>query len=652
MFVPFLFLSLGAFAQPGPKAGGPNTVLFITSVSSEERAFLMQQAFASAWTARDPGVNIFNFRFSAYSFPPSERAYALTGEDLAERLASRSLRLIVAQGDNSIDLAVSLRDKHFPGTPIIGFEATDKMRFFYEKTELLYQLNIHDYTKENLRFAYRIFPKAKQAYLLVRTGPDITSYQSIVEKLQGEYPNLRLTAVMNPTQASVDDVLRSSPEDAFVIILTPGWANAEGRQLVGKELIGFVEDTYGLPAISFIREFLGDGLVGGVGVTARNYGSTVAEMGLALVLDGKVPEAWISSEGLASSFVDHDALLRFGSSANLIPAETEVINPPVSVWVSYRNLIQIGITLLLLAISCLVFYLLWRRKERISLVKANEALERKVEERTKELQVVNEELSAANGNLTLMIRRSEAMQDSVLRNAREVTLGRLAAGIAHELNSPLNAIRSANDAIRFVLDPSREPQSPAPSDQDRLAVLDESSEIVASAVDQVIETIRTVREYATESLTVGESGEVPLRSSVERALFLFKNRLPSSVVLKTDFSDVPKVRGNEAAFIRLWAHLLQNAIQAMSGGGMLSVSIRREGGFAVVSIDDEGEGVSPQVADNLFEPFVTTRPPAEGMGLGLAYCKRIAESAGGTISCAAKGKGTVFIVRIPVAEED
>jgi signal transduction histidine kinase len=138
---------------------------------------------------------------------------------------------------------------------------------------------------------------------------------------------------------------------------------------------------------------------------------------------------------------------------------------------------------------------------------------------------------------------------------------------------------------------------------------------------------------------------------MERALLLFKNRLPIAVILKTDFSDLPKARGDEATFVRLWAHLIQNALQSMSGGGVLLLSIRREGGFAAVSIDDEGDGVSPQVADSLFEPFVTTRPPAEGMGLGLAYCKRVVEAAGGTISWAGKERGTVFTVRIPLVEE-
>ena len=75
---------------------------------------------------------------------------------------------------------------------------------------------------------------------------------------------------------------------------------------------------------------------------------------------------------------------------------------------------------------------------------------------------------------------------------------------------------------------------------------------------------------------------------------------------------------------------------------------RREGGSAVVSVGDEGEGIHPSIAHRMFEPFVTTREKAEGMGLGLAFCKKAIESAGGEIAFEGKERGTVFHVRIPL----
>ena len=149
----------------------------------------------------------------------------------------------------------------------------------------------------------------------------------------------------------------------------------------------------------------------------------------------------------------------------------------------------------------------------------------------------------------------------------------------------------------------------------------------------------------------GHMGKVSLRDSMDRALLLFKNRLPNSIRLETDYQDIPPVLGNESALVRLWTHLIQNALQAMGSGGLLKLTIRRDGNFGIVAVEDEGGGIPPEIVDTLFDPFVTTKPLAEGLGMGLAYCKKIVESMRGTISHSAKGGGTVFTVRIPLDEE-
>jgi signal transduction histidine kinase len=725
------FLALAAFAKVASASPMPNTVLFISSVSSEERAYLMEQGFAAEWQARDPGVAIFNYRFAAFSFSPSKKAFELAAADLDERLRARSLRLIVAQGDPSTDLAVSFRSAYCPNVPIISFEATDQARIKYRDQALLYQYNSHNYAEEMLRFGYRLFPKARRAIIAVNTGSDVTTYPTLVAELQPKYPELRIVVVPNPTWASVEETLRASHKDSFVILLSAGWANAEGRMLLGKELIDSIVSGYGIPVLSFIREFAGSGLVGGVGVAARDYGRAVADLGLSLILDGKEPEPWIASKSLATSFADYQALLRFGVSPGSVPTGTELLNRPVSFWVLYRDYIATGIALLVVAISVLSFFLFLRIRERRLLVKANETLEIKVADRTAELQASNEELAAINANLTLMMRRNEAMQESMLRHAREVTLGRLTAGIAHELNTPLNAIGSANEAVRRVLsDPeggiahrilaldegqallfrrcapraleettleampnaadssaiekrladlgvgasaeiaedlrdaglaacedaqllelAQDRSSPVVQVLYRVSVFERSTRIIESAVDRIVGVLRTVREYITGLQSDGHEGSVILRESMERALLLFKNRLPALIRLETEYGDLPPIHGNEATLVRLWTHLIQNAFQAMSSGGLLRISIAREGNFALVVVDDEGEGIPPDIADTIFEPFVTTRPLAEGIGLGLAYCKKIVESMRGTISYSAKDKGTVFAVRIPLDEE-
>ena len=713
-----------------PSSAGPNTVLFISSGSSEERAYLMEQAFETAWKVRDPDASIINFRFPAISFPIGEAGYERAAGTLSEWLRGKKLAIVVAQGDPAIDLAVRFRDEYFARVPVLGCEAYNIRSLRLQDEGGVFLYGGQNFAEELLKLGFALYPKARRAYLIVSVGPAVDSYRSYVEALQAKYPGREIVPVLNPDQASVDAALGSSSSKGFAALLAPGWTGADGKPLLGKNLIRAIEEGYGVPVLSFIKEYLGGGLVGGVGVSAQDLGKAAAGTGLALVLDGRAPPASIPTENLASTFVDYGALLRFGSSPAFVPRGAEVTNRPPSLWIRYRGLIMTAIAVLLASTLLLLLLLEARRRERNLLVRTNGTLERKVEERTGELRSANEELYASNENLKRMIRRTEAMQETVLRHEREVTLGRLTMSIAHELNTPLGAISSANEAIRAVLalegggvaevlaslegdrlelvrryagralEGALRPQldavsagsiaalearlaalscaDPAAIAADladaclddlgeeelrlfaakdagaaanalcHLALVGRSTSITAAAVAQAVEVLRTVREYLSEYKADG--ARVELRHSIESALFLFKNRLPHGTEVKTDFSDEPSVMANEAVLVRVWVHLIQNALEAMPDGGVLAISVRRKGSLAAVSFDDEGTGVAPSIAANLFSPFATTKPPAEGLGLGLAYCRKAIEALSGSVAFAAKAKGSVFTVLVPAEE--
>jgi signal transduction histidine kinase len=97
----------------------------------------------------------------------------------------------------------------------------------------------------------------------------------------------------------------------------------------------------------------------------------------------------------------------------------------------------------------------------------------------------------------------------------------------------------------------------------------------------------------------------------------------------------------------MWTHLIQNALDAMPEGGRLSLELTEEGESFRVEIGDTGTGVSPSIQDRLFEAFVTTKPAAEGLGLGLSYCKRVVEGVGGSIRYRTGDAGTIFILTLP-----
>jgi two-component system, NtrC family, sensor kinase len=103
---------------------------------------------------------------------------------------------------------------------------------------------------------------------------------------------------------------------------------------------------------------------------------------------------------------------------------------------------------------------------------------------------------------------------------------------------------------------------------------------------------------------------------------------------------------------QIFLNLIANARQAMPNGGIVRVEARREGGFAVATVSDDGPGIEPAVLERIFEPFFTTKRLTGGTGLGLSVSFGIAESHGGTLTVASEpGHGAAFTLRLPVYEE-
>jgi signal transduction histidine kinase len=735
----FLFLALsgvlqaqsGAVPPSGVTQPSPSTIVFITSASDFMTNYQLLETFQTRWKEREPLALILSYPLLPYAFPLTPKANELSIAAIAERLKGKAPTLIVAQGDPAFFLALELRGTRFPATPLIAIDVVgnEERRKKFEDDKALWVVELSEIGEKNVRLATQLFPKRKRAVLLLHVGKDLHAADALNDKYVSKFPSLTVVTLPNPSQDSADAILRTASDDTFVIGLTPGWIDSSGRYRSGKDFVRSITETYEVPMFEYLRSHLDGGTVGGVGMSPTLWGRKAAEMGLSIIIDGGEPSHWVAGADLTSTFADYRELRRFGSSPKLLPNGAELINQPPPAWIRYQHHLQLLLALLVLVSGALIARARVKHREKKLLVAANARLESEVAARTGELRHANDELEATNTSLTEAIRRTEAMQENVLRSAREITLGRFTAGIANGINSPLNAARSASAALRSVAlddgglaarllafdegqrslflryaprilsnsdyvedavkptsfefnqrfaDLFGEEVSSIATDlsemglsglgDDELAafadekgrdvvqalyhltVIDRSTWIIDEAVDRAAETIVAVREYMADGGAGTETRAVDLRSTIERALLIIKHRLPGSVILETDFEEVPPILGSEATFVRIWASLMQNAIQAMPHGGLLDVSLKRDGGFAVVSVGDEGEGVDPSIADKIFEPFVTTRSMAEGMGLGLAFCKRAIESAGGEIGFIRKENGTIFQVRVPLGD--
>jgi PAS domain S-box-containing protein len=223
---------------------------------------------------------------------------------------------------------------------------------------------------------------------------------------------------------------------------------------------------------------------------------------------------------------------------------------------------------------------------------------------------------------------------------RMVSIGTMAAGVAHEINSPL-AYVIAN--LQLIAD--------APVGAPILEEL-RAAQDGAERVRQIVRDLKTFSRADEERISAIDVNKV-LDASANIAWNEIRHR---ARLIKEYARDVPRVAGNEARLGQVVLNLLVNAAQAMTDGGAdgneIRLRTRAAGKGLVIEVIDTGSGISPEVRARLFDPFFTTKPVGVGTGLGLYICQQIVSSMGGTIEVESEmGEGSTFRVSLPAAPE-
>jgi two-component system sensor histidine kinase HupT/HoxJ len=248
------------------------------------------------------------------------------------------------------------------------------------------------------------------------------------------------------------------------------------------------------------------------------------------------------------------------------------------------------------------------------------------------------------------------------------SLGRLVAGVAHEINNPLNFVQANLPPLGETLDEieaaMRDYEETLAENADRLG-LDfaggDDDRSIDNAFRAARDGLRDMREGAQRVREVVESlrriagrgalpsGPVDLRRVVEQARALVAPRVPAGVKVALLDGEAAPVRGAAGELERLFVNLLANALDAVGARGRIEIALRRDGGFVEATVDDDGPGVPPELRPRLFTPFFTTKPEGQGTGLGLSICDGIARRAGGTLEVADSPLGGArFLLRLPI----
>lgn len=236
-------------------------------------------------------------------------------------------------------------------------------------------------------------------------------------------------------------------------------------------------------------------------------------------------------------------------------------------------------------------------------------------------------------------------QERLTRVARFATLGEMATGVAHELNQPLTAIATYARACEHFL------ESPRPD----LTELREAIREIGAEALRAGEIIRRLRQLVRGEYQPHAPTDLNLLVE-ELGVLLHADAKIHDTTLRIGMSpDLPRINADSIQLQQLILNLVKNALEALADvpQGSREVSLTTErttDGCVELRVADNGPGVSPSIADRLFEPFATTKK--SGTGLGLAISRTIVQSHGGTIGArAGQPRGAVFFARLPAVED-
>jgi signal transduction histidine kinase len=278
-----------------------------------------------------------------------------------------------------------------------------------------------------------------------------------------------------------------------------------------------------------------------------------------------------------------------------------------------------------------------------------------------------ERILALEQTLSERERALREAQAALVQNEKLAALGRLAAGVAHEINNPLAyvtnnlaVLRRDVQATLAVLDAYRRGDAVEAARLEGEADLAYFRDNFARTCDSSLGGLRRVRDIVSNlrafaRLGEAEYKEVDLNAAVRSVAEVLRHEFTArDVRLQTELGPLPGVHCHGGRVNQVLLNLLLNAAQACDRGGTVAARTRSEaGGWVVVEVQDNGCGIRPEDRPHLFEPFFTTRPVGEGTGLGLSVSYAIVRDHGGRIEVDSEpGRGSTFRVWLPLRREE
>ncbi|MFT5914935.1 MAG: signal transduction histidine kinase [Bacteroidia bacterium] len=318
---------------------------------------------------------------------------------------------------------------------------------------------------------------------------------------------------------------------------------------------------------------------------------------------------------------------------------------------------------------------LWKYRD-ITKRKQNERektrLINELHEKNAELQTLNEEISATNETLSQTLSQLKNTQNQLIQSEKLASLGQLTAGIAHEINNPVNFISSGVQVLENAMPdllallkqyedfeqkvglPQGSPHSYLLQKAKKELVYEElKKEIpltlkdIQVGAERTSEIVKGLQYFSHSNTTQKEDFDV--HQAIEASLIIARNQLRRDIEIEHSLlAETQLVKGYPGQLSQVFINLISNALGAIQNEGKVTISTRNKSNTIEISISDTGVGIPEEIQNRIFDPFFTTKPIGKGTGLGLSISYGIIEQHAGSMSVKSKiGNGATFMISLP-----
>ncbi|KAA3635000.1 MAG: PAS domain S-box protein [Calditrichaeota bacterium] len=274
-----------------------------------------------------------------------------------------------------------------------------------------------------------------------------------------------------------------------------------------------------------------------------------------------------------------------------------------------------------------------RRELEQELISAKENLEEKVKERTLELQ---------------------EKQTQLIQAEKMAALGNLVAGVAHEINTPMGALKSNNDLfkrymlkIKNIIESSENSKQLMGSLAKFFENIDKLNDINETAAERIIKIVQSLKNFAR--LDQSEKDTVDIHEGIESTLTLIHHEIKNKIIIEKDYKLTSMINCYPNQLNQVFMNILVNAAQAIEKEGTIKIKTYQQYSSAYIEISDTGKGIPESEQNRIFDPGFTTKGVGIGTGLGLSIVHQIIQHHNGDISLLSEeNKGTTFTICLPI----